>query len=318
MAHDHSHAHSHAPSDGHSHGGGHGHSHAPANFDRAFAIGIGLNVAFVAAEVVYGLSSHSLALLADAGHNASDVLGLLLAWGAAWATRRLPSRNFTYGWRRSSIMASLINAVALLVAVGIIVAESIGRFADPEPIATGTVMLVAGAGIVVNGITALLFVAGRKGDLNVQGAFLHMLSDAIVSAGVVLAALAISFTGWLWLDPVVSLVVAAVIVVGTWGLLKESLRLSLDAVPAGIDCDKVERYLAGLPGVVAVHDMHIWSMSTTEVALTVHLGVPGEGPHDALLHRIAHDLAHEYGIAHPTVQIEAEHAACALEPADRV
>ena len=302
----------------HAHAHNHAHGHAPVDFSRAFAIGIVLNLGFVIAEVIYGLSAGSLALLADAGHNASDVLGLVLAWAAMWAGKRLPSRDFTYGWRRSSIMASLVNAVALLVAVGIIVAEAIQRFADPHPIATGTVMVVAGLGILVNGVTAWLFASGRKGDLNVRAAFLHMSADAAVSAGVVIAALVIHATGWEWLDPAVGIAVAIIITVGTWGVLREALRLSLDAVPAGVDFGKVEAYLAALPGVVAVHDMHIWSMSTTEVALTVHLGIPGAGPHDALLACIAHDLAHDHGIAHPTVQIEAGHETCALAPAHKV
>lgn len=320
------HAHGH---DEHSHGGGghdhgqghahgHGHSHAPANFDRAFAIGVVLNLGFVGAEVVYGILADSLALLADAGHNAADVLGLLLAWGAAWASRRQPSAGFTYGLRRSSIMASTLNAVLLMMAVAVIVTEAIERFAAPEPVATGTVMAVAAVGIAINGITAWLFARGAKGDLNIRGAFQHMAADAMVSAGVVLAALAMRLTGWLWIDPVVGIAVALFIAAASWGTLKESVRLSLDAVPEGFDCSKIEADLLALPGVTAVHDLHVWSMSTTEVALTVHLTVPGPGPHDALLSRIAHDLDHNHRIAHPTVQIEADHAACALEPASVV
>lgn len=295
---------------GHEHGG-HGHSHAPANFDRAFAIGISLNLVFVAAEAVYGLAAGSLALLADAGHNAADVLALLLAWGAAWATRRRPSSAFTYGWRRSSIMASLINAVMLFAAVGIIVVEAVQRLFEPAAVATGTVMAVATLGIVINGVTAWLFARGRKGDLNVRGAFQHMAADAAVSAGVVVAALAMRQTGWLWIDPAVAILVAGVIAVTSWGMLKESLRLSLDAVPEGIDCAAIETYLIGLPGVRAVHHLHVWPMSTTEVALTAHLVVPEPGPHDALLGRVAHDLRHDHGIAHPTIQVEADAAACA-------
>lgn len=295
---------------GHEHGG-HGHSHAPANFDRAFAIGISLNLVFVAAEAVYGLASGSLALLADAGHNAADVLALLLAWGAAWATRRRPSSGFTYGWRRSSIMASLINAVMLFAAVGVIVVEAVQRLFEPAAVATGTVMAVAALGIVINGVTAWLFARGRKGDINVRGAFQHMAADAAVSAGVVVAALAMRQTGWLWIDPVVAILVAGVIAVTSWGMLKESLRLSLDAVPEGIDCAAIETYLTGLPGVRAVHHLHVWPMSTTEVALTAHLVVPDPGPHDALLGRVAHDLRHDHGIAHPTIQVEADAAACA-------
>ena len=302
----------------HSHAHGHGHSHAPATFDRAFAIGIALNLGFVVVGVIYGLWSNSLALLADAGHNASDALGLVLAWGAAWAARRHPTERFTYGYRRASILASLLNAVTLLVAVGVIAAEAAMRLRHPAPVDTGTVMAVAGIGIIVNGVTAWLFARGRKDDLNIRAAYLHMAGDALISAGVVAAALAIRLTGWLWIDPLVSLVVAAVIVGGTWSLLRESGRLSLDGVPAQIDAAAVGAYLRGLPGVTGTHDIHIWSMSTTEVALTAHLCVPATGPHDALLARIALDLEHHHGIGHATVQIEANAAACALEPADRV
>ncbi|QXQ05450.1 cation diffusion facilitator family transporter [Sphingosinicellaceae bacterium] len=320
--HDHHHgaaAHDHgAVAHGHGHSHSHGHSHAPANFDRAFAIGVVLNLGFVLAEAGYGVASGSLALLADAGHNAADVLSLLLAWGAAWASRRQPTANFTYGFRRSSIMASTINAVVLLMAVAIIVVEAVQRLANPEPVATDTVMAVAALGIAVNGITAWLFASGRKDDLNVRGAFQHMAADALVSAGVVVAAFVMSRTGWLWLDPAVAIGVALIIAAASWGTLRESLRLSLDAVPEGVDCAAVEAYLLELPGVVAVHDMHIWSMSTTEVALTVHLTVPGIGPHDSLLAKLAHDLSHHHRIAHPTVQIEADHSTCALEPAERV
>jgi len=289
----------------------HDHGHVPVSFDRAFAIGAALNVVFIAAEVGYGFAADSLALLADAGHNAADVLGLLLAWGAVWASRQKPSQGFTYGWRRSSIMASLVNAVLLLAAVGVIVVEAVQRFANPEPVATGTVMVVAGLGILVNGITAWLFARGRKGDLNIRSAFQHFAADAAVSAGVVAAALVMRPTGWLWVDPVVAIAVGAVITVTGWATLKEALRLSLDAVPNGIDCATIEAYLAALPGVQAVHHLHVWPTSTTEVALTAHLVIPEAGPHDALLGRIAHDLGHDHGIAHPTIQIEADAAACA-------
>jgi cobalt-zinc-cadmium efflux system protein len=287
---------------GHDHS--HGHSHAPADFGRAFAIGVTLNLGFVIVEAVFGGLSHSLALLADAGHNLSDVLGLLLAWGASVLVRRVPTPRRTYGLRRSSILAALLNAVILLVAVGGIAWEAILRLRHPEPVAGGTVMLVAAAGIVVNGLTAWLFMAGQKGDLNVRGAFLHMAADAAVSLGVVLAALAMRFTGWLWLDPAVSLAVVAVITLGTWGLLRESLDLALDAVPAGIHPAEVEAYLAALPGVEAVHDLHIWGMSTTEAALTVHLVKPDAGVDDALLARINTELHDKFGIEHTTVQFE--------------
>jgi cobalt-zinc-cadmium efflux system protein len=298
----------------HEPGHGHGHSHAPANFDRAFAVGIALNLVFVAVEAGYGLAANSLALLADAGHNLSDVLGLVLAWGAAWAARQRPTLNFTYGFRRASILASLTNAVLLLVAVGVIVAEAIGRFAAPRPVDTGTMMIVAGIGILINGATAWFFFSGRKGDLNIRGAYLHMAADAAVSAGVVVAGLAMRATGALWIDPAVSLVVALVITVGTWGLLAGSLRLALDAVPEGIDRAAVESYLAGLPGVAAVHDIHIWAMSTTEVALTAHLVRPGAGLDDAFLHEACETLEHRFGIGHSTLQVEAG-AECERAPA---
>lgn len=290
----------------------HAHDHAPADFGRAFAIGIALNVGFVAVEAGYGLASGSLSLVADAGHNASDVLGLLLAWGAAWAVKRRPTTGFTFGWRRSSIMAALVNAVALMMAVAVIAVEAVQRLGDPRAIATNTVMAVAAAGIAVNGVTACLFARGRKGDLNIRAAFQHMVADAAVSAGVVVAAFAIARTGWLWLDPVVSIAIAALIAVGSWGLLKESARLSLDAVPEGVDCGAIETYLQGLPGVTAVHHLHVWPISTTEVALTVHLDVAAVGPHDALLHRIGDDLDHRFNIAHPTIQIETDAGPCAF------
>ena len=251
MAHDHDHH-------------GHAHAHAPADFGAAFAIGVALNLGFVAAEAGFGLYAHSLALLADAGHNAADVLGLLLAWGAAWASRRRPSAGFTYGWRRSSIMAATVNAVVLLMTVAVIVVEAVQRLADPQPVATGVVMAVAAAGIAVNGLTAWLFASGRKGDLNVRAAFLHMVGDAATSAGVVVAALVMARTGWLWLDPAVGIAVALLIAAASWGTLRESLRLSLDAVPEGIDCARIEAQLRALPGVVEVHDLHVWPMSTTE------------------------------------------------------
>lgn len=297
MAHDHDHAHA------------SGHGDTPRDFGKAFAIGIGLNLVFVATEAVYGMLANSLALLADAGHNLSDVLGLALAWGATVLVKRLPTKRRTYGLRRSSIMASLINAVLLLVAVAVIAWEAIVRFQHPQPIASGIVMAVAGVGVVINGITAWLFVAGSRSDVNIRGAFLHMAADAAVSVGVVLAALAMRATGWLWLDPTVSLLIVVVITVGTWGLLRQSLDLVMDAVPAHIHPDEVERYFEGLPGVVAVHDLHIWGMSTTEVALTVHLVKPDAQIEDALLAKIQHELHELFGIDHTTVQFELGDAA---------
>lgn len=299
--HDHAHADGHDYA-GHSHGGGH--VHAPASFGRAFAIGISLNVAYVMAEVAYGVSAHSLALLADAGHNAGDVLGLVAAWLAAWLGKRAPAGAYTYGLRGSSILAALGNAVVLLLVTGGIAWEAIQRLFTPEPVAGATIMVVAALGIVVNGVTAWLFMSGRKGDLNIRGAFLHMASDALVAAGTVLAGGLILWTGWHWIDPAISLVISAVIVAGTWSLLRDSVRLALAAVPPGIDQPAVAAYLRGLPGVQSVHDLHIWGISTTETALTAHLVRPGSLD-DALLHHAAEELRERFSIGHATLQLEA-------------
>jgi len=314
------HKHSHDQCDGHDHGHSHNHSHAPKNFDRAFAIGIALNGGFVAVEVVFGLLSNSLALLADAGHNLSDVLGLLLAWGASVLVRKLPTQRHTYGLRRSSVLVALINAVVLLVAVGAIAWEAILRFSHPESVSSGTVILVASVGILINGFTAWLFMSGKEKDVNIRGAYLHMAADAAISLGVVVAAMAMQFTGWLWLDPAVSLAIAVAIGAGTWSLLRESLNLALDAVPASIQPAKVEAYLAGLPGVKAVHDLHIWAMSTTEIALTVHLVKPDAVIDDALLVQINNKLREQFDIHHTTVQFELGDAShpCKQAPAEAV
>ncbi|MFC6790674.1 cation diffusion facilitator family transporter [Methylobacterium komagatae] len=311
--HDHSdHGHS------HDHGGdahGPGHLHAPASFGKAFALGITLNVGFVAVEAAYGLLANSVALLADAGHNLSDVLGLIVAWAATVLAKRAPTSRYTYGMKGSSILAALFNAVFLLVAVGAIAWEAVQRFGEPAPVAGKTVMVVAAVGIAVNGVTAWLFASGAKGDINIKGAFLHMAADTAVSAGVVLAGLVIIYTGWAWLDPVVSLGIVAVIVWSTWGLLHDSLKLSLAAVPPGIDPDAVRRHLGGLPGVAELHDLHIWPMSTTETALTSHLVIPGGHPGDAFLMQAAHDLREKFGIGHTTLQVETSaDNACALAP----
>ena len=281
----------------------HGHSHAPARFTAAFRIGVLLNAAFVLVEVAMGFASHSLALIADAGHNLSDVLGLLLAWGAAEMARRRPTPRHTYGMRRSTVLAALANALLLLVAVGAIGLEAIQRMMSPHPVAGGVVAWVAGAGVIVNGVTAALFFSGRGEDLNVRGAFLHMAADAAVSAAVLLAGVAMMRGGPAWLDPVVSLVVALVILWGTWGLLRESFALAMDAVPGGIDPEQVRDYLCGLPGVAAVHDLHIWGMSTTEAALTAHLVCP-DGWSDAALVRARDELHARFHIEHTTLQIE--------------
>ena len=294
----------HAHSHDHHHGHDHGHSHVPKDFDRAFAIGVALNVGFVLIEVVFGLLSNSLALLADAGHNFSDVLALLLAWGASVLVRKLPTQRHTYGLRRTSVLAALTNALILLVAVGAIAWEAILRFGHPESVESGTVIFVATVGILINGFTAWLFMAGKEQDVNIRGAYLHMAADAAISLGVVVAAIAIRFTGWLWLDSVASLAIAVVIGIGTWSLLRESLNLALDAVPESIEPSKVKTYLASLPGVTAVHDLHIWAMSTTEIALTVHLVKPDAVIDDALLVRINNELREQFGIQHTTVQFE--------------
>ena len=308
-AHPHDHALGHAPDD-HVHvhvpnfGTGHHHHHPPANFDRAFAIGVALNLSFVVAEAIFGLRAQSLALLADAGHNLSDVLGLALAWAASVLSRRGPTPRFTYGLRRFSILAAIANASMLLIAVGAIAIEAVQRFRDPAPVSSGTVMVVASIGIVINVGTALGFMRGRHSDLNVRGAFLHMMADGLASAGVVLTGLLLAITGWLWLDPAVSLLLVALITWSTWGLAKDSLDLALDAVPAGIDFDAVSTLLRELDGVVEVHDLHIWGMSTTDVALTAHLVRPCRGGEDALLAAATGQLRARFGISHATIQLE--------------
>ncbi len=304
--------HDHPSGHGHSHGHGHGHSHAPADFGHAFAIGTALNLAFVVVEAAFGIAAGSVALLADAGHNLSDVLGLLIAWGAATLAKRPASERFTYGLKSSSILAALANAILLLVAVGAILLETVQRLSDPPPVLAGALIWVAAAGIVVNGATALLFMRGRDGDLNVRGAFLHMAVDALVSAGVVVAGLLILWTGQSWIDPVVSLVIVAVILVGTWGLFRDSLGMALNGVPRGIDPARVATVLAELPGVARVHDLHIWAMSTTENALTAHLVMPAGHPGDAFLTNLQHRLDHDFGIDHATVQIEVGTDGCAV------
>jgi cobalt-zinc-cadmium efflux system protein len=288
----------------HSHGGsGHAH-HLPATFGKAFAIGITLNIVYVVAQVVFGLAAHSLALLADAGHNLGDVMGLFLAWGASILAQRRPTSRYTYGLRRSTILASLANAILLLVAVGGITWEAIRRFGQHEEVAGMTVIWVAALGVVINGVTALLFIAGRDRDLNIKGAFLHMAADAGVSAGVVLAGLLIFISGWWWLDPVVSLLINAVIVWGTWGLLRDSLDMTMDAVPAGINVPSVQEYFRSLPGITDFHHLHIWPLSTTETALTVHLVKPQPEGDDELIGTACRELSFRFRIDHATIQFE--------------
>ncbi len=297
-------------------GGHHHHDHghaAPAGGSHgvAFATAVALNLAFVAAEVAAGLTSGSMALLADAGHNLGDVLSLLLAWGASRLAVRPPSARFTYGFKSSSILAALANAALLWAALGAILIETIRRFTEPAEVAGPTMIAVAAAGIVINGVSAVLFAKGRKRDLNLRAAFQHLLTDAAVSAGVVVAGVLIVVTGREWIDPVTSLVITAIIAAGSWGLLRDAVRLGLLGVPEGIDETAVRDALAALPGVAAVHDLHIWPMSTTEAALTAHLVIPSGHPGDGFLHGVAERLRHDFHIGHPTIQIETD-AACAL------
>ncbi|WP_369723363.1 MULTISPECIES: cation diffusion facilitator family transporter [unclassified Bradyrhizobium] len=312
-AHDHGHHHDHG------HDSGHAHVHAPASFGGAFAIGIALNTALVAAEAVYGYIGNSTALLADAGHNLGDVLGLIVAWGASIAARRAPSGRFTYGLRASTILAALANAVFLLVATGAIGWEAILRLREPEPIAGVTVMVVAGIGILVNGFTAMLFARGRKDDINIEGAYLHMAADAAVSLGVVVSAALIIWTGWLWLDPVTSLVICAAILWSTTSLLRGSIDMSMAAAPRGTDLAAIKAFLLERPGVSGIHDLHVWPISTTETALTCHLVMPDGTTGDAFLIETARLLKTSFRIGHTTLQVETHpDNGCALAPDDVV
>lgn len=287
----------------HHHHCGHDHG-SPDVTSRIFAVGISLNLAFVIIEAGFGFYSNSLSLLADAGHNFSDVIGLVIAWGALLLSRRLPTQRFTYGLRGSTILAALANAMLLLIAIGGICWEAIRRFANPAPVSETTIIWVALVGVVINVGTAMMLMKGDKHDLNLRGAFLHMVADAAISAGVALAGAGMLWSGWLWLDPAISLVVAAIIFAGTWGLFKQSLRLSLQAVPDNIDAAAVRAYLRKLPGVQEVHDLHIWGMSTTETALTAHLVMCDAHPGNAFLAEVAEELEHRFGIGHATFQIE--------------
>jgi len=303
MSHDYDHSHA-------------GHSHAPTNFNRAFIIGILLNSGFVATEAVFGFFAHSLALLADAGHNLGDVVGLLMAWAASYLVKSTPTPRHTYGFRRSSILAALANAIILLAVTGALSWEAIRRLVHPEPVVGMTMIWVAAIGVAINGATALMFMSGRERDLNLKGAFLHMAADAAIALGVVIAGVVIYFTDWLWLDPVMTLVIGVLIAIGTWSLLRDSVDLSLDAVPVGIDSNAVENYLTDLPGIAKVHDLHIWGMSTTENALTVHLVKPDGKLDDPLLEQLQHELHDRFGIEHMTVQLECGNAdhSCSQEP----
>jgi cobalt-zinc-cadmium efflux system protein len=323
MSHDHhahrdedaDHDHAHHDHTGGTHGG-HGHSHAPASFGNAFAIAAALNIALVVAQIVFGVLAHSVALLADAGHNFGDVLGLLLAWGAHGMAKWRPSGRYTYGFRSASILAALFNGLILVMATGAIAWEAIRRLFDPGPVEGATVIVVAAIGIAVNSASAWLLMAGRRDDLNIRGAFLHLAGDAAISLGVVITGAVITVTAWNWLDPLASLVISAIIVWSTSDLLWESVKLSLAAVPEDIDRTKVELYLRSLPGVREVHDLHIWAMSTTETALTAHLVRPGAGLDDRLLQEAALGLERNFRIRHATLQVEAgdTEEACRLAP----
>ena len=302
------HSHGHGHSHGHDHD--HGHSHAPASFGTAFAVGIALNTAFVVVEATFGFLSGSMALVADAGHNLSDVLGLIIAWGATVAARRPASARFTYGLKSSTILAALANAMLLLFAIGAIAVETVNRLVTPTEPQGWTMIWVAGIGIVINTATALMFARGRKSDINIRGAYLHMAADALVSAGVVIAGALILLTGAHWIDPLTSLVILLVIGWGTWGLLRDSVKMGLAAVPDGVDEGAVRGFLAGLPGVTLVHDLHIWALSTTETALTAHLVIPGGHPGDGFLHSAADELKHHHRIGHVTLQVETGEQPC--------
>jgi len=298
---------------------GHDHDHAPANFNRAFAIGIALNIVFVAIESFYGWQINSLALLADAGHNLSDVAGLVLAWGGALAGKLRPSARKTYGWKRGTILAAFANALLLLVAIGALVWVALGRLIVPQPLpgAQGvTIMVVAGVGIVINTATALLFMRGRDNDLNIRGAFMHMAADALVSAGVVIAGALTLWMGWVWLDPVVSLVIAVVILLGTWSLFSQSLHMLFDGVPDSVDPQAVRDCLAALPGVTRVHDLHIWATGTSHIAMTAHLVMPQGHADDAFLKHATDQLHDRFEITHVTLQVMKEPftPACAEHP----
>jgi cobalt-zinc-cadmium efflux system protein len=298
--HDHDHDHAPAPALGG------GHSHGPARHDRAFAIGITVNVAFVAIEAVVGWRVDSLALMADAGHNLGDVLGLVMAWAGAFAGRIAPDDRHTWGWKRASILAAFANALLLLVAMGSLVWVAIVRLQAPEPTQPGWVMVVAAIGIAVNLGTALLFLRDRHDDLNIGGAFLHMAADAAVSAGVVVAGALVLWQGWLWVDPVASLVIAAVILVTTWQLFRDSLHLMFDGVPRSIDLDAVRAELEALPGVDCVHDLHVWASGTTEVVLTAHVVMPAGHPDDAFFRAAAERMKERFSIGHVTLQASTE------------
>jgi cobalt-zinc-cadmium efflux system protein len=313
----HDHEHDHHHDHGHSHG--HHHHHGdPNTMGRAFAIAIVLNTAFVAVEFFYGFLANSTALMADAGHNLSDVLGLMLAWGAAILARRLPNSRYTYGLRGTSMLAALFNAMLLMVACGGIAWEAVQQFVHPDPVAGVTVSVVAGIGILINGFSAWLFMSGSKDDINIRGAYLHMAADAAISLGVLVSGVIIRYTGWNWLDPLVSLAIVVFIVYSTWSLLTQSLRMMVAAVPDNVDRAAIEQFLRQQPGVSKVCDLHIWAMSTTENALTAQLVTPAGYPGDSLIDTISKELREEFSIQHSTLQVrtaEAEMECCLQAPA---
>jgi cobalt-zinc-cadmium efflux system protein len=312
MASQHGHEHHHGHHHGHHHA--HSHTHARATFGTAFAIATALNLALVAIQAIYGVLAHSMALLADAGHNAGDVLALLLAWSSHAISQRHPTERYTYGFRSTSIMAALVNGAILLVVTGAIALAAVERLFEPQPVAGVTVMVVAAIAILINGAAAAVLSRGNTRDLNVYGAFLHLLSDAAVSAGVIGAGLVILLTGWLWVDPAASLVISGVIVWSTWGVLRDAAKMTLQGVPPQIDPGAVRGYLQSLPAVVEVHDLHIWPMSTTETALTCHLVMPDAYPEPDFLEVVYVGLQQRFGIEHPTIQIERGDRPCKLSP----
>lgn len=282
----------------------HNHTHVQIDYNKAFSFGIILNVIYIIVEFVFGLRINSMALIADAGHNLSDVLGLLLAWGATYLAKTSTTTNRTYGLRKSTILAALFNSIILLIAVGAITIEAARKFISPEPVQGTTMIIVAGFGFVINTLTAILFLKGKEKDINIKGAFIHMAADAGVSLGVVAAGVLITITNWLWIDPAIGIAIAIVITIGTWDLLKKSFMLSMDAVPGNINVPKVKQYLTSLPNVKDIHDLHIWGMSTTETALTVHLVLEKFPADNQLLETINKKLQNEFGIEHLTIQLE--------------